>query len=143
MLSVPPQRRVLGVRMLTRIVKGTMTGAGRDGFTLVEVVVVLVVIVVLVAIAVPSVMSHRNRAGDASARANVRVTMPAIAAYFGDNATYVGMTPDVVRTKYDQSLSDTVSFSDLTATSYCVESTVSGRTWRQQGPDGPVEHASC
>ncbi len=129
--------------MLTSIVKGAVVSTRRDGFTLIEVVVVLVVIVVLVAIAVPSVMSHRNRAGDASARANVRVTMPAIAAYYGDHATYLGMTTDVLRAAYDQSLSDTVSLSDLTATSYCVESTVSGRTWRQEGPDGLVEHASC
>jgi prepilin-type N-terminal cleavage/methylation domain-containing protein len=132
-----------GFRMLTRIVKGASRGADQGGFTLIEVLVVLIVIGILLAIAVPSILSQRNRAGDASARANVRVTIPAITAYYGDHATYVGMTLAVLQAKYDQGLSDTVAVSGATATSYCVEATVSGRTWRQNGPARPIERASC
>jgi type IV pilus assembly protein PilA len=124
----------------SRIVKGAATG---DGFTLIEVILVLVIIGVLLAIAVPSILSYRNRASDAVAKANVRVAIPSIEAYHGDHTTYVGMTPAILRAQYDRELSDTISFGALAPTAFCVQSTVSGRTWRQNGPSAPIEPAAC
>jgi prepilin-type N-terminal cleavage/methylation domain-containing protein len=129
-------------RVWSRI-DGFAAGPRRNGFTLIEILLVLIVIAVLLAIAIPSILSYRNRAGDAVAKADVRVAIPAINAYYGDSSTYVGMTLAVLRARYDQSLSGSLSFSGQTDSTYCVQSTVSGRTWRQNGPAAPIEQASC
>ena len=117
---------------------------GREaGLTLVELVIVLIIISVLLAIAVPSILGQRNRAYDAVASATVRQAVPSIKAYYADNDTYAGMTLAGLRTAYDTTLPAALSFSSLTASSYCVQATASGRVWRQSGPGASIERASC
>ena len=130
-------------RVRTRIVNGVSRGTGEDGLTMLELLIVLVVIGVLVAIAIPSVLGQRNRASDAAAKANVRIAIPSLRAYHGDHGTYAGMTIPGLRATYDAGLDASLSLGALTDSSYCLQSTVSGRTWRQNGPAGLVEQASC
>jgi hypothetical protein len=81
---------------------------------------------------------------DAAAKAWVRSIIPAVEAYFADNNTYSGMTLTGLKTTYDQSLDANVyAIKSATATTYCVESTVGGKTWRKAGPAANVERGGC
>ena len=111
--------------------------------TLVELMIVLIIIAVLLAIAIPSMLGQRNRANDAVASSRVRQAVPSIKAYYQDSSTYLGMTVAGLRTDYDKALPDSVVLTSLSVTSYCVESSSGGRTWRQNGPGAVIERASC
>jgi prepilin-type N-terminal cleavage/methylation domain-containing protein len=100
-----------------------------DGFTLAEMMAALLVIAILIGIAIPVYLGQRDRANDAGAGVSVREALPAIAAYFQDHDTYVGMTTDGLRAIYDPALHPSLVLSDLTATSYCAQATFAGRTW--------------
>jgi prepilin-type N-terminal cleavage/methylation domain-containing protein len=117
---------------------------GDSGFTLVELLVSLVVLGILLAIALISVVGIRDRANDAAAKANVRELIPSLAAFHTDNDTYVGATATVLQQSYDQAIVPSrYTIKNLTASSYCVDSTSGNRTWRQAGPSAPLEAGPC
>ncbi len=113
-----------------------------DGLTLVELVVVLVVMAILLSVAVGFQISARERASDATAKANIRAAVPAIEAYRGDSGTYVGMTLAGLRTQYSPGVQGIVVVS-TGANAYCVRATDGGRTWFKRGPDGPITPTAC
>lgn len=117
--------------------------ASQEGFTLVELLVVMIIMAILLAIAVQSIQGFRTRAADVTAAANVREALPSILAYYSDNETYIGMTPAGLRSAYDTATTASLVLADLTIDSYCVQATVSSRTWRKDGPDGLIEQGSC
>ena len=55
------------------------------GFTLVEILTVLVVLGILTAVTVPSYLGFRTRAGDGTAKANIRSALPAVEQFRVDN----------------------------------------------------------
>ena len=108
----------------------------RSGFTAIELLIVIMIFGILVAIAVPSYLGFRDRTADTSAKANVRAVLPAVRAFRAENGTYSGMTVAELQ-GIDQSVEldgDPV----VTETTYCVDSTVRGNTWRIAGPGNPV-----
>ncbi len=58
------------------------------GFTLIELLVVILIIGILAAIAIPSFISQKDKAGDASAKSFARNMQTAQETYFTDNNAY-------------------------------------------------------
>ncbi len=118
-----------------------------DGFTLIELLVVIVIIGILLSVAVSSYLNLRARAERVTAAGNVRAIVPSIEGYGNKNGTFVGMTLAALKADYDQSLDPSDysfgSSGNLTATSYCVESTLGGETWSKAGPAEPISPGAC
>jgi prepilin-type N-terminal cleavage/methylation domain-containing protein len=125
-------------------VRARITNAQREeGFTLVEILVVLIIIAVLLAIAIPAYISQRDRANDAVAQADLRISLPSVEAYFNDHGTYVGMTEAVLRASYDQGLPSSLLIVGAADTTYCAQTTSGGRSWNRNGPAAPIVFGVC
>ena len=71
--------------------------------------------------------------GDAdSARADLRVALPSIEAYYSDHNSYAGATADLLRTTYDAGLPDITVYAQTE--SYCLEAP--GGDYHYNGPGG-------
>lgn len=112
------------------------------GFTLIELLVVMVILAILVAIAVGFQTGARTRAGDATARANIRIAEPATAMYFADNGVYTGMTITILQNTYSRGVQG-INVLAADASSYCISSTVDGRSWYKNGPGAPITSTAC
>ena len=113
-----------------------------DGFTLVEMLAVMVVMAILLAIAVGFQTGARVRAGDAAAKSNIDVAVPAFQAYNLDNGTFTGMTLAILQSSYSKGVQG-IEVVSAGAAAYCVKSTVEGRSWFKSGPTGPITTTSC
>lgn len=112
----------------------------------IELLIVIVIVLILLLIAVPSYLGFMSRANSAAAQSNLRSATPAVEAYFLlTNSSYVGLDLHWLQT-YDPGLElndPAATPSKQTATSYCVSSTVGGKTWYKAGPGAPITTAAC
>ncbi|HEX4745337.1 MAG TPA: prepilin-type N-terminal cleavage/methylation domain-containing protein [Gaiellaceae bacterium] len=113
-----------------------------DGFTLLELLAVIVIMAILLAVAVGFQIGARERANDATAKANIRSAVPAIEAYRADTGTYVGMTQAALKSQYSPGIASIVVVS-ASANAYCVRATEGGTTWYKLGPDGQITKTAC
>ncbi len=113
-----------------------------DGFMLAEILVVIVIIGILSAIAIGSYTGAREKAGDVTAKSNIRVAVPAIEAYRSDNSSYVGMTVPLLQASYSQGVQG-IEIVSAVASAYCVRSTVAGHSWYLSAPGGTVTTTAC
>ena len=118
-----------------RLLRRTCSPCGEGGFTLVELLVVLAIIGILLAIAIPSYLGYTSRAADTTAKASIRMALPAVEAYYSDMGTYVGMSIAALKAGYDSGIASGVAiYGTPTATVYCLTSTHAGRKWSVIGP---------
>jgi type IV pilus assembly protein PilA len=113
-----------------------------DGFTLVELVMVLVIVSILLAIALGFHMQARTRASDATAKANLRVAVPAFEAYRTDNGTYAGMTLASLQATYSPGVQG-IEVVSATVDDYCVRSVVGSSAWYRHGPESAITTTVC
>ena len=113
-----------------------------EGFTLVEMIIVMMMIAILSSIAVGFNRQARQRASDATAQSNIRVAVPAIAAYQVENGSYVGMTVPVLQSSYSPGIQG-IEVLSADAAGYCVRSIVGPSSWYQNGPGAPITTTSC
>jgi len=113
-----------------------------DGFTLVELLVVMIIIAILLAIAIGFHLQARERAGDATARANLRIAVPAVEIYHSDNGTYAGMTVALLQSTYSPGVQgiEIISADDA---GYCIRASAGGRTWYKASDASAITTTAC
>jgi type IV pilus assembly protein PilA len=112
------------------------------GFTLIELLVVLVIIGILLAIAVPSYLGFRDRANQSAAQSNLRAAVPSVETYYSDNNTYVGMTTTALKA-IDAGLGSGIAIGTVSSSTYCVQATVGGHTYKKAGPAASITSGAC
>ena len=112
------------------------------GFTLIELVVVLAIMAILAAVAVGFQAGARERAADATARANLRTAIPAIEAYRSDAGTYAGLTVAALQASYSPGV-EGITVVSTSSAGYCVAASAERSTWFKDGPDGPITQTAC
>jgi prepilin-type N-terminal cleavage/methylation domain-containing protein len=113
-----------------------------DGFTLVELIVVVAIMAILLLIAIGFHATARERAGDATAKSNIRIAVPAIETYRSDHGTYAGMTLNALQASYSAGVQG-IDILAADGVSYCIRAVEAGRTWYLEGPGGELTTTAC
>lgn len=80
------------------------SGAGRRGFTLIEIMVVMAIIGLLLTIALPRYLHSIDRGKEQVQRQNLATLRDAIDKYYGDNGQYPETLDELVARRYLRSI---------------------------------------
>jgi Tfp pilus assembly protein PilE len=117
---------------------------GQGGaITSIEAFVLAVMTAILVAIALPSYVTIRDRDSDSAARAQLRQAGDAADRYRADNGSYTGMTPGALGRQDPQLATSNYRVMSVEKGTYCLETTVRGRTWHLVAPEGDLRRGGC
>ena len=83
-----------------------------------------------------------DQASVAVARANVSAALPALQAFAAANGGYAGATIAGLQ-QINASLGSGISLHDLSASSYCIQSTIGTATVSVTGPGGAIVDTPC
>ena len=126
-------------RLRNRIARSEAEG----GFTLIELLVVIIIIGILLAVAVPSYLGFRDRANKSAAQSNVRSAVPAVEAYFSDNASYASMDLAALQA-IDPSVKVAVDAAENSASTYCIYNTSpTSPVYHKRNPGGAITEGAC
>jgi Tfp pilus assembly protein PilE len=121
-----------------------MAFKGQGGaITSVEALVLAVMTAILVAITVPSYVAIRDRGNDSSARAQLRQAGEAAEDYRADRGSYAGMSPATLSLHDSELDASDYRLGSVSQHTYCLETTVGGRTWRLLAPAGELRRGGC
>jgi Tfp pilus assembly protein PilE len=111
--------------------------------TSVEAFVLALMTAIVVAIAIPSYMTIRDRDSDSAARSHLRQAGEAAETYRTDNGSYAGMSPAALG-RVDRELEASgYRVKSVREKTYCLETTVRGRTWHIVAPAGDLRRGGC
>ena len=117
-------------------------GGTDDGFTLVEMLVVCVVLAALAAIAMPTFLSQRSKAQDATLLSDLRNVAAAQEAHFSENGVYGADESVLALEGFHRSAGvsalDIAVYSVSGSTAYCVRATYGGTAAWFDSPSGQV-----
>ena len=117
----------------------------------------IVAVLVAAAFAVGAVIWYTGRSADqvtstllalpdqaslATARANATAALPALQAFAAANGGYAGATVAGLQ-QLNAGLGAGISLHDLSASGYCLQSTIGTATVSVSGPGGPMIDAPC
>jgi hypothetical protein len=89
-----------------------------------------------------TLLGFTDQAASATARANVSAALAAMQAYGAANGGYSTATVATLA-QFNAGLGSTISLHDLTATSFCVQSTVGTTSASASGPGGGIVDSPC
>ena len=89
-----------------------------------------------------TLLAFPDQAASATAQANVASALTAMQAYGAANGGYSSATPAALA-QINAGLGATITLHDLTATSFCVQSTVRSATASASGPGGSIVNDPC
>jgi len=109
--------------------------------------VVIVIIGALIAIAVVGYFGFSDRASRTAVQANVRIALPALAAFYTEHSTYVGDTTRVLRNEYDLEIDDSAAshykVSGQNASSFCFQDHIGDWYAWTTGPNEPIDSGTA
>jgi Tfp pilus assembly protein PilE len=104
----------------------------------------VVAVAIMACVSIPQYQGYRDRRHDGAAKERLREVAPAIDAYFAGHGTYAGMTLTRLQAAGPSRLDASgYSLSEVSSSGYCVQASVSGRTWHESGPMGELERGAC
>jgi Tfp pilus assembly protein PilE len=111
--------------------------------TSIEAFVLAVMTAIVVAIALPSYVTMRDRSNDSAARAQLRQAGEAAEEYRADRGSYEGMTAAALGRQNSELAPSRYRVTSVSNGTYCLETTVRGRTWHLVAPAGDVRRGGC